>query len=77
MEAIKLKTHIGSDGLLKLEMPTDLVDVDAEVIVIYTPQSPPAKMDWAAFVNATYGSLADDPLERPAELPFGIRDSIE
>lgn len=33
--------------------------------------------DWAAFVNATYGLLVDDPIERPEELPADKRDDIE
>ena len=33
--------------------------------------------DSAAFVNATYGILADDPIERPEELPVDERDNIE
>jgi hypothetical protein len=33
--------------------------------------------DWEAFVNATYGSLADDPIERPEPLPLDVRDEIE
>ena len=33
--------------------------------------------DWAAFVNATYGSFADDPIERPEELSADIRDDID
>lgn len=41
---------------------------------------PPHKMmhpEWEAFVNETYGSLADVPIERGAKLPLEIRDEIE
>lgn len=39
METIKLRTHrlntrIASDGLLRLEVPTDIRDVDVEVLVV-------------------------------------------
>lgn len=77
METLKLRTHIGGDGLLKFEMPTGVENVDAEVIVIYTVHSTPDQEDWAAFVNRTYGILADDPIERPPELPPDERDEIE
>jgi hypothetical protein len=77
METIRLKTHIGSDGLLRLEMPTDVKDVDAEVVVVYSVAQGTAPSDWEQFVEETYGSLADDPLERPAELPLDVRDEIE
>jgi hypothetical protein len=77
METLKFKTHIGSDGLLKLEMPVGAADVDAEVVVVYTIQAKPIDEDWETFVNRTYGILADDPIERPADLPPEIRDEIE
>jgi hypothetical protein len=77
MEAIKLKTHIGSDGLLRLEMPTSVADVDAEVLVVYNVQRKRTQAEWEAFIDETYGSLADDPLERPEELPLDVRDEIE
>ncbi len=80
METVKLRTHIGSDGLLKLEMPIGVKDVDAEVVLVYTLQARSTvsrELDWETFVNENYGSLADDPIERPAELPFDIRDEIE
>jgi hypothetical protein len=44
METIKLKAHIGSDGLLKLETPLHVTDADVEVIIIYTIQ-PASKQD--------------------------------
>jgi len=76
METIKLRTHIGSDGLLKLEMPVAAFDVDADVVIVYSVR-PKQKEDWESFVNRTYGILADDPMERPAELPPDIRDDFE
>jgi hypothetical protein len=33
--------------------------------------------DWATFVDRMYGALADDPIERPAQLPLEERDEIE
>jgi hypothetical protein len=45
-----------------------------------SPDKPPHKMmrqEWEAFINETYGSLADDPIERGPDLPLEIRDEIE
>ena len=67
METIKFKTHIGSDGVLKVEMPVGVTNVDADVVVVYSVQAKNTPEDWAAFVNRTYGILADDPIERPAD----------
>ncbi|MBK8136617.1 MAG: hypothetical protein IPK52_12380 [Chloroflexi bacterium] len=77
METIRLTTHIGSDGVLKVETLVGVADVDADVVLIYSVQRPVPSDDWTAFVNATYGSLADDPIERPDELPMDVRDWSE
>lgn len=34
MDTLKLKTHIGSDGLLKFEAPLNVADVDVEVVIV-------------------------------------------
>lgn len=77
METIKLMTRVGSDGVLKLEMPIGVRNVDCDVVIVYTIQPKDGPKDWEVFVNSTYGSLADDPIERPAELPPDVRDEIE
>ncbi len=33
--------------------------------------------DWHTALKATYGILADDPIERPEQLPLEERDPIE
>jgi len=35
------------------------------------------QQEWASFVNCMYGALADDPIERPPQLPLTERDAIE
>lgn len=77
MEAIKLKTHIGADGALRLQLPHEAYDVDCEVIVLYEPRRKLSQAEWESFIDETYGSLADDPIERGAELPIEIRDEFE
>lgn len=77
METIKLKAHIGSDGLLRIDLPTPMRAVDAEVVIIYNAQRSMTQEAWEAFVDSTYGSLADTPIERPGELPLDVRDEIE
>jgi hypothetical protein len=36
-----------------------------------------AQEDWVSFVNRMYGALANDPIERPSQLPLTERDPIE
>jgi hypothetical protein len=37
METMKLRTHIGSDGILQIQTPTNLKDTSVEVEVIIKP----------------------------------------
>ncbi|MGB8645025.1 MAG: hypothetical protein WCF84_07290 [Anaerolineae bacterium] len=37
MTSIQLQSHVGSDGILKLQVPVGVVNVDLEVMVIVTP----------------------------------------
>ena len=34
-------------------------------------------MPWEQFIDLTYGSLADDPIERGEQPPFDAREEIE
>jgi len=35
------------------------------------------RMSWHEFIDQTAGSLADDPIERPAQLPLESREPLE
>lgn len=39
MQSITLKSHIGSDGLLKVHLP-DMKDIDIEVVIVYQTSPP-------------------------------------
>ncbi|MCA0456622.1 MAG: hypothetical protein LCI00_21795 [Chloroflexi bacterium] len=68
MEAIKVKTHVGHDGILKLELPVGVSNSDLEVIVVVSSQitrdENMDRVEWLAFIESTAGSLADDLIER-------------
>ncbi len=67
METIKVKTHVGDDGILRLEVPTGLSNRELEVLVVLQPLQIEAvdEMGWPiGFFDRTYGALADDPIER-------------
>jgi hypothetical protein len=70
MQTVKLNAHIGSDGLLKLEVPVGAANVDADVVIIYTlhPKAASAEdAEWDAFVSGVLGD--EDPTE-PSKPPF-------
>jgi hypothetical protein len=76
METIKLRAHVGADGILKVELPKILANKETEFVIIYEIDEPQTE-DWADFVNRMYGALADDPIERPEQLPLEVRDELE
>lgn len=79
MDSVKIKTHVGSDGVLKLEFQTSVSNQDLEVLIVMQPIEPGPidQHGWPiGFFERTYGALADDPIERPAELPPDIRDEV-
>ncbi len=80
METMKVKATIGEDGILKLAIPTGLPAREVEVVLVMQATDPPAldANGWPlGFFERTYGALADDPIERPPQLPLEERDLIE
>lgn len=82
MNSIALKTHVGSDGRLRLNIPTGLTDTDLEVIVIMQPvitkpATKPKDLAWPpGFFEQTFGSFKDEPLERPEQGEYEQRDEV-
>jgi len=80
MQTIKVKAQIGEDGVLRLEVPTSLPAREVEVVLVMEslPEQAVDALGWpAGFFERSYGALADDPIERPAQLPLEERDLIE
>ena len=80
METIKLKTHIGQDGILQLELPEHIRNRVMEILIVMQPveQEPVDEMGYPiGFFEETYGSLADDAIERGEQPPMETRDEIE
>jgi hypothetical protein len=82
MKTMKFKTRVGSDGTVKLEFPAGVRNADVEVVVVVQrtvglEDAETKRAEWLAFLDATYGSLADDPIERPSQGEYEVRDEIE
>lgn len=62
MTSIKLKSHVGSDGVLTLQVPVGIKDADLEVMVIVQPTPKPEELGWPpGFFEKTFGSIPDFP----------------
>lgn len=77
MQSITVQSHIGNDGILRLQVPVGLKDVDVQVTLALeeahqnSAAKSPEDLGWPPeFFEATYGCLKDDPVERPLQNEF-------
>lgn len=70
MKIVRLRSYVGKDGILRLEVPLDMREQDLDVLVVLSPfsrQGPGAWRDdlWPpGFFDSTAGAFRDEPLER-------------
>lgn len=74
-KTIPASGHIGKDGTLDLKVQTGLTESDVDVMVTIRSKGKLGKWP-AGFIEETYGCLADDPIERPPQLPFEVREAL-
>jgi hypothetical protein len=66
MESVRVRQHVGQDGILHLNIPVGLVEREVEVIVIYQPVLSYAVVEEKALASvcksleSLYGICADD-----------------
>ena len=80
MQTFTLTVHAGPDGIIKLEISTDLADREVEIVLVVQPLTTERLDDTGypvGYFEETYGSLADDPLERNQPLQPDTRDKME
>jgi hypothetical protein len=68
MQSIKVRQRVGSDGILHLEIPTEVKDGDVEVIVVYQPVQKPEKRQWSSDFLSTFGAWKGDLVRAPQEV---------
>jgi hypothetical protein len=78
MESVKLKTHVGKDGLLQIQLPVEITDQDVEVLVIYQPVATTQKRIWSpGFFERTFGAWQGEPLVREPQGDLPEREPLE
>lgn len=71
-----LHTRVGSDGVLKLEMPISITNSDLEVILIVNPLRPIA--DWSpSFFTEILGAWEGSPLVRESQGSYESRGEFK
>ncbi len=80
MVSILTQGHVDRDGTLRLEVDTDLPETDVNVRILVEPATEPKRKsddEWPnGFLDETYGSLAEDPLERLEQGDFEVREAV-
>lgn len=78
MESVKLKTHIGQNGLLQIQLPVEITDQDVEVMVIYQIVTKTQKRGWSpGFFERTFGAWEGKPLVREPQGDLQEREALE
>lgn len=72
MESIKVRRHVGQDGILHLDIPVGIVEREVEVMVIYQFVSSPTVTGRS--LEPFYGICADDPMVLD---DLGISESLD
>jgi len=83
MESIRLKSKVGADGILTLQVPTGLGNTKLEIILILQPvhtistQPIIDVLGWpSGFFEQTYGAFRDAPLERVEQGDYEQREGL-
>ena len=80
MQTILLKARTDHDGVVKLEVPTNLADREVEIVLVLHPLVPEPLDEMGypdGYFEETYGSFANDPLERNQPPNPDVRDELE
>jgi len=90
METLKVRTYVGDDGILKIQLPQQLVNQELEVVLVFhptqiaptvtlaKPHQTPEELGFSRrFLDKVIGSWEGEPLERPEQLPFTEREDIQ
>ena len=75
MNRMVVKSRVGSDGILHLELPVGLEEADKEVQVTVEPTPPTmTQAEWEAFVDSMAGSITDPTFVRHPQGELEERD---
>ncbi len=80
MQTMTLKARADKDGVVRLEIPTNVPDREVEIVLVMQPmeEEPLDDMGYPiGYFEDTYGMFADDPIERNQPLFPDVRDEIE
>jgi hypothetical protein len=77
MNTLQLNTHIKNNRQLNITLPSEYANQDVElVLIIQSSKKTLVQQNWLAFLDQTYGCLANNPLERPQQPELNEIDAL-
>ena len=79
MNRIIVKSKVGGDGTVRVVVPVGMEEADQEVQVIVEPIasiSPMSPTEWAEWVRAMAGSIADSSFQRHEQGEYERREAF-
>jgi hypothetical protein len=78
METIRLHSHVGSDGMLRVEVPVATRNSDLDVVLVVQPAAPHSVQNWPeGFFEETFGAFRERPLERSPQGDYEARSRMK
>ena len=87
MQQIKLRSHVGNDGILHLDLPSEFKGIDVDVTLTVTMEKVKennedleenlSQLEWHEFIEKTAGSINDESFFRHPQPQYDMRESIE
>ena len=83
MKSVTFRSHVGADGILSLQVPVGITNAELEVMVIVQPLvqpevETPAYTGWLpGFFEEVIGSWAGEPLVRPEQGEYEVRENLK
>ena len=67
MQSIKIRQRVGQDGVLHLDIPTNMKDDEVEVVVVYQLVQKAEKRHWSPEFLRTFGAWQGELVRAPQE----------
>ena len=85
METRSLRTKVGEDGILKIQLPPEIANQELDIVIVFQtaegfPKSSKTPEDLGFsrnFLDEVIGSWEGEPLKRPEQLPLEEREEIQ
>jgi len=76
MQSINIRSHVGADGILHLDIPIEITNMEIEVTVTIQTVSPQQRGWMPGFFEEVIGGWVGEPLERPEQGEYETREQL-